>query len=190
MLKKWQKGNSVDVGIIGIPLDWGVNLSGGRVGSAEGPKSIREEFKKHGSTQDIEIGANFSTIKMVDFGDALVAFDISEDSTEIHNSVTKLTTMAIQNSDTVIALGGGHDNSYSTIKALSRENNGNIGGVNIDAHLDVRPVVDGIISSGTPFRRLIDNKYLDGKNFCEVGIQGHVNLKEHKDWLEQKGSDN
>ena len=61
-----------------------------------------------------------------------------------------------------------------------------IGQINIDAHYDVRPVIDGKITSGTPFRRLLEGKFIKGRDFVELGVHSPKNLTEHYKYLLQQ----
>lgn len=65
-----------------------------------------------------------------------------------------------------------------------------VGGINIDAHLDVREVVEGRITSGTPFRRVLEelgDRVLPSA-FVEVGAQGDVSSWHYVQYLKGKGS--
>ncbi len=55
---------------------------------------------------------------------------------------------------------------------------GDIGVVNIDAHLDVRPLKDGRVHSGSPFRCLLEDKRFTGR-FAEFAAQGNQCSAEH-----------
>ena len=63
-----------------------------------------------------------------------------------------------------------------------------IGLINIDAHLDVREIIDGRISSGTPFRRILDNEIVRGENFVEFGIRNFANARKYREYVEDKGA--
>lgn len=61
-------------------------------------------------------------------------------------------------------IGGGNDQSYPNACGLIRamkekqsEGKHKVGVINIDAHLDVRPLKEGKVHSGSPFRLLLEN---------------------------------
>jgi arginase family enzyme len=58
-----------------------------------------------------------------------------------------------------------------------------MGGIMLDAHFDVREVVENRITSGTPFRRILEELKLPGERFVEIGANGAVNAKVHFDYL-------
>jgi arginase family enzyme len=63
---------------------------------------------------------------------------------------------------------------------------GNVSAVNVDAHLDVRPLRDGLITSGTPFRRLSE-RWGERYSLVELGIQAQHNARAHLDWVAERG---
>jgi len=180
----------IDVGIVGIPFDLGVELSKGRIGAALAPEAIRYQIKKYGTVYNIVRNADFSKLRIIDFGNIV---PVSDDVGETHDRVTEVIKTLLSKCGVLIVLGGGNDLTFATVRALSEAVRGSrqriplISGMNVDAHLDVREVRDGIITSGTPYRRLIDHKIIKGENLFEVGIQGHVNSKAHWDWAKKQG---
>lgn len=58
--------------------------------------------------------------------------------------------------------------------------------VNIDAHLDVRPLKEGKTHSGSPFRQLLEDGRLSGKNFVEFAAQGNQCSATHVKYVEEK----
>lgn len=175
-------GTNADIGLLGVPFDNAVIAGGGRGGAKGGPDAIRKALKCFGSTYFIDLGIDISSLKIVDFGD----IEVFEDVQKTHKRVTNTVLEILEAGVFPIVLGGGHDISFGNIRALSKI--GEVGGVNIDAHFDVRPVEDGIIKSGCPFWMALESFCLDGKRFVELGMTGNCNLKEHYDYLIEKGS--
>jgi len=169
---------SADIGILGLPFDGGVKNGGGRPGAALAPNAIREQLLHYGTATSIVHGTDLRSLTLTDCADVV---DVSGSGDHVYKNITTVTRFLLRDIKTLIVLGGGHDLSYATIKALRQD--GSIGGMNIDAHFDVRPVVNGIVTSGTPFRRLLDEGLLWGGNFFEVGGQGHVNAVSHLEYL-------
>jgi len=173
---------TVEVGIIGAPYDDAVVLGGGRAGARLAPTAIREALKKYGTTFDVEHENDISDLKIADFGDVAVTADIEETHERIEDAVNSLLKKGIL----PIIIGGGHDISIGTVSALSKFNSKKIGGINIDAHFDVREIVDNKITSGTPFRKLLDSRLIAGQNFVEVGAHDNLNSKIYYDYLKTK----
>jgi formimidoylglutamase len=184
LIKNWDSKSRQDVAILGVPFDHGVEISGGRVGAAKAPDAIREQLKKYGTAHNTEKNADLSALSIADFGDIKIT---KKEFSKAHEIISRSARVALENSDITIVIGGGHDTTFGTVRALSQLYAQKIGGINTDAHFDARPVVGGNISSGNPFRLLLDGKFLPGKNFFEVASQGHVNAKAHKEYLESHG---
>jgi arginase family enzyme len=82
-----------------------------------------------------------------------------------------------------LCVGGGHDLSLPAIAAVSASLAGRLGGINLDAHLDVRET----LGSGMPFRRLIEGRWLDPQRFVELGLGRFVNDERDLAWLRAQG---
>lgn len=71
---------------------------------------------------------------------------------------------------------------------------GNIGVINIDAHLDVRPLLldesqdRTVMHSGSPFRCLLEDRKWTGK-FVEFAAQGAQCSGAHVDYVHSKGGE-
>ncbi|OGI08276.1 MAG: hypothetical protein A3I68_04255 [Candidatus Melainabacteria bacterium RIFCSPLOWO2_02_FULL_35_15] len=162
--------------IISVPFDYGVKLINGRPGARFGPKKIIRDFYK--LTRNIEL-KDIITIKYE------TVRPIAKNVKKTHQRVTKAVRKSIRSGEISIVIGGGHDISFGSGRAVFLESK-KIGQINIDAHYDVRPVVNGKITSGTPFRRLLEAGFLNGENFVELGVHAPKNLKEHHDYVFQK----
>lgn len=168
------------VGILSVPFDLGIKLNNGRPGARLAPKEIKKELYKKIKKQKKRLFVK--GIEVIDYGSVV---PISGNVKATHEKVTAYVARMIKDGVIPIVLGGGHDISFGSIKAIFKAYK-KIGQINIDAHYDVRPVVNGKITSGTPFRRLIDGGFLKGKNFVELGLHSPKNLKEHRDYLISK----
>lgn len=166
------------LGILGVPFDLGIKLVGGRPGARFAPKKVRQELFKLIKTQKL------LNVKIIDYKNII---PVKNNVVETHKRVTSLALKIIRDGAIPIVIGGGHDISYGSVKALAQIYK-KIGQINFDAHYDVRPVVDGKITSGTPFRRLLDEKIISGKSFVELGIHSPKNLPEHKQYLIDKNT--
>lgn len=89
-------------------------------------------------------------------------------------------------SDFLLTLGGGHDYGYPDGAAfLSQNFSQKPVIINFDAHLDVRPVDRGL-TSGTPFRRLIE-EFPNAFDLLEIGLQPQCNSPFHWEWALAQG---
>lgn len=157
--------------LVGAPDDQGVAIVGGRVGAKEGPAAIRKELKKlgKGSWQDA--------------GD--ISIEAAQDKT--YQALRKKIKGLHQEGSFPILLGGGHDLSFGSLSGfLDVYPEGGI--VNIDPHLDCRPIAEeGKYASGSPYRLLLERTSLQGKQLMEFGYQMHCNTSENFNYLKERG---
>lgn len=166
--------------ILGYPDDEGIRLSGGRIGAAEAPKLIRQFLYK--MTPAV---LSHKTPALFDFGDLQCIADLASR----HQDALAITTYLHQQQTRVISFGGGHDYGYADAVGFLANY---VGGkqkpmvINFDAHLDVRPTVNGL-SSGTPFFRVL-SEFSGAFDFVEIGLQPQCNSKSHWEWAKNHGA--
>jgi arginase family enzyme len=83
-----------------------------------------------------------------------------------------------------VAVGGGHDLALPCIAARAARRGHALGGINLDAHLDVRERV----GSGMPFRRLIAGGHVDPRAFIELGLGRFANDRADVEWARAQGA--
>lgn len=159
-----------DLLLVGIPYDGAVI---GRKGCKEGPTAIREAFRYLGG-HHADAGRSLRGLRIHDLGDTPVA---ETDTNRTHHIVEGLLAVALQTPKPLVALGGDNSLSYATFRALHATYGGRWGVIVLDAHYDLRPH-DGQPSSGTPYRRILEEVPGDpvaGRNLVEVGIRPYAN---------------
>jgi len=164
--------------LLGFADDRAIGNGRGRPGAALGPAEARRFFSRltpgdEGELEGVAIG---------DLGDAVASGSIEE----VHTRVEEAALEALRAGACVILIGGGHDGAFASHSALLGAVPGRVGAVNLDAHLDVRPLRDGKITSGTPFRRLAD-RWGRRYGLCEFGIQPQHNARAHRLFCEERG---
>jgi formimidoylglutamase len=171
------------VALLGLPDDLGVRLNGGRSGANAGPDALRDAMARYGGQFDGLRGRALD-VRVFDAGDVVPA--VGDDAATLHETharvrrvVGELHAMGL----VPLCIGGGHDLSFPAIAALA-DGVGPLGGVNLDAHLDVRQRV----GSGMPFRRLIEERCLDATRFVELGLGRFVNDQADVQWLAEQGA--
>ncbi len=184
VMKPWRELEKADVGIVGIPFDTSVMA---RPGCRFGPNAIRNALALS-STYDAGLDVDVSEgITITDFGNIdCVHTDVRETHRRIEEVITQIISLGV----TPLVLGGDHGTSYPTIKSLINNLSGKVGVIMFDGHLDLRTDHHGEISSGTPFRRLIEeppHHPLDPKNLVEVGINGWLNSRYYRDYARDMG---
>lgn len=162
--------------VFGYADDEGISLNGGRSGAKEAPRLIRENLYK--MTPPL---LTPKKIGVQDMGD----LDSSGSLESKHQEAQDRVTLALENSH-VLTLGGGHDFAYPDGSAFLNTFKERPLIINFDAHLDVRPTVNGQSTSGTPFFRLLEE--FSDFDFLEIGIQSQCNSSEHYEWALKKGA--
>ncbi len=170
--------------VMGLPDDTGVALNHGRVGAAAGPGAFRAALARYGGSYDLERGAE-TTVPVVDAGDVLPVHGEGEEALlETHERVREAAAALYAAGLTPVFIGGGHDLTLPTVRAFAEASGGPVGGINVDAHLDVRERV----GSGMAFRRLLDEGRIDARRFVTFGAARFVHEAEHVRWLEGLGA--
>lgn len=166
--------------LAGYPDDEGISNNSGRPGARQAPNAIREFLFK--MTPPLFRADQAHLPLLHDLGNLSTQPDLASR----HEVAISTLSSSIEATQKWISLGGGHDYGFvdgsvflnhfesSSLRPLI---------FNFDAHLDVRPMHNGI-TSGTPFYRLLER---GGFDFYEIGIQEQCNSKEHLEWLKSKG---
>ena len=169
--------------LLGLPDDTGVRLNGGRIGAASGPRAFRVALARFGTTWDLESDQALA-VRVFDAGDVAPAAGDGESALlETHARVEAAARALHQAGCATVAIGGGHDLALPCIAALASHRGHAVGGINLDAHLDVRERV----GSGMPFRRLITGGHLDPRAFVELGLGRFANDPSDIAWARAQG---
>jgi len=169
--------------LLGLPDDLGVRLNGGRPGARGGPTALRAVLARFGVPWD-GLRQRPLDVPIYDAGDVVPAPGDDERALLETHARVESAVAALQASGMIsLCVGGGHDLSLPSISAVSSARGQPLGGINLDAHLDVRERV----GSGMPFRRLIERRKLDPRRFVELGLGRFVNDRQDLDWLSAQG---
>lgn len=159
--------------LIGCPQHLGVQRNNGRIGAAEAPNKIREQLYRLQVLRNSEVRLFDAGNIITDVFDSNDQFEDSEDALDkIHDSLTHCVSKFLKDGKIVIVLGGGNDISYADVRALS-ESHRSVSAINMDAHLDMR--IAKRMTSGTPYRRLIEEGFLAAEHLYEFGIREESN---------------
>ncbi|MCA1810606.1 MAG: agmatinase family protein [Halobacteriales archaeon] len=172
--------DAADLLLAGVPFDGAVI---GRKGCREGPTAIREAMRFL-ATHDPVRGADLAGLRIHDAGDVQVAAGVLE----THKAVREEARALFATRKPVVLLGGDNSLSAPHVQALKDARGGRIGLLVLDAHYDLRPVpADGVPTSGTPYRRLLEDGTVEPRSLVEVGIRPYANTKALADYAAQKG---
>ena len=170
------KSKKPTISLLGAPDDLGVRLNKGRPGAKDGPDALRESFYKFALPDD----PNFDKIRLLDVGNIAVCDDIVKN----HSQAYSASEFVCATGSALIAIGGGHDyaaphllGAFSGLSKISKRRR--FGIINVDPHLDVRPLENNLPHSGTPFRQILESGIVKGRNLVEFGARIGRNSKHH-----------
>jgi agmatinase len=88
-----------------------------------------------------------------------------------------------------IVLGGDHSITYPSAAAVARvQDPATVGIVHFDAHADTAADQWGsLVGHGQPMRRLIDEGWIAGPNFVQVGLRGYWPDRDTFSWMREHG---
>ena len=167
--------------IIGFPQDEGVRRNGGRVGAAEAPREIRRLLYRL-TPWDVMSDTNLSDDPPLDVGNVRIDGMMEHSQNTLGGVVA-----AVLNVGAVpIVIGGGHETAFGHFLGYAKSNR-LVGVINIDAHLDLRPEINGMGHSGSPFRQAMEHCpfRLFGENYVCIGAQPHSVSKEHWEYAQR-----
>ncbi len=183
-------GESGDVVLIGFPFDEGCVRNGGRAGAADGPRVFREMLKKTGPVIDPRTGTDLRNIKISDAGDV-----VGETLEAAHAALEEKVRDVVKRGGIPFVIGGGNDQSYPNgagyLTGLPTHATKYATVINLDAHFDVRPLVDGKVHSGSPFRLLMESEPFKAAeaHFVEFAAQSWQCSAAHTEYIRSMGGD-
>jgi agmatinase len=160
--------DGLDVAIFGVPFDGGQSY---RTGSRFAPAEIRRmssTIKPFNPSLQI---SPYDYLNVADLGDSPVnPLDVDRSRELIEErAASVLGVGAIP-----VAVGGDHSITLPLLRAVAKKH-GPVGLIQVDSHLDTTDSYFGTrFGGGTPFRRAVEEKLIDTKNWIQIGIRGSV----------------
>lgn len=169
--------------LVGFPQDEGVRRNSGRTGAADAPAAIRHPFYRL-TPWDAVHNSDLAALRLLDLGDVRGGGDL-EDSQQ---ALAEVIAAVLTASAVPIVLGGGHETAYGHFLGYFRAGR-QVAILNLDAHLDVRPSIDGRGHSGSSFRQALEHptQPLAGDRYVVLGAQPHSVSREHQLYVRSKG---
>ncbi len=140
------------VAIVGFPVDEGVRRNGGRPGASAAPDKIRPFlYRMTPDARNFDASAAVLSSTM-DVGNICRTDSLEESQAALATVVEHLLAAEVF----PIIIGGGHETSFGHFRGYRRHKK-QPSIVNVDAHPDVRPSIDGKGHSGSPFRQAAES---------------------------------
>lgn len=170
----------LDVALVGIPFDIGVNY---RSGARQGPAAVREAsrlIRRVHSTSGI---APYDICNVADVGDAPVnPIDFARSIAMIESFFKRLHAVGAL----PISIGGDHTVPLPILRAIAKGNP--VGIVQIDSHADtLDTLADTRINHATTFRRGVEEGMIDPKRVIQIGLRGSRFSPDDIKWGEDQG---
>lgn len=175
--------------LIGFPYDEGVIRAGGRRGAELGPDCTRRFLPKIGPIINTELNISLAGLKLTDYGN--IVQDTFEDA---HQKLeTKLITVLNKpQSPVAVVVGGGSDQSYSTVKGFaaycgSTQKHPVV--VSVSSGLGVGVSPESGLASGCQFRALMELETYQTQRtgFYAFGIQGNCCVQSDLQYVTKQG---
>jgi agmatinase len=170
----------VDVAILGAPTD---DLVSDRPGTRFAPRAIRAASCPPGPHLEAGVDA-FAELRIVDYGDAAV---VPADPRRSHEAIERLVAEVVDAGAVPVVLGGDHSITEPNIRGVSRRARP-VGLVHFDTHADTAEEVFGVERShGTPMYRLVEDGYVDGARYAQIGLRGYWPGPKELAWQADRG---
>ena len=173
-----------EVAVVGAPFD---DAASHRPGARFGPRAIRTASYHAGELWSIQLETEvFSRLAVVDAGDAPVTPGRPD---RAHRVIGEQVRRVVGAGATPIVLGGDHSITLPSVAAVAAAHRPrSVGVVHFDAHADTAADVWGALRShGTPMRRLIEEGWVRGPNFVQVGLRGYWPGRDTFAWMREQG---
>ena len=169
--------------LIGFVVDEGVRRNHGRIGAAAAPNAIRQWLYRL-TPCDCQAGIHLSACPPLDLGNLRMTGDLED----AQQALAKLVAPLLQAGAIPVILGGGHETAFGHFLGYV-EAAKPVAIVNVDAHLDVRPCIDGLGHSGSPFRQAMEHpvRPLPGHRYTCLGAQPHGVSRQHLEYVLGRG---
>jgi formiminoglutamase len=153
--------------LLGFPQDEGVRRNHGRPGAALAPAEIRRYLYRL-SPWDGVSGTDLTRHRPLDLGNISITACLEDTQAALGQVIEAV----LRAGAVPVVLGGGHETAYGHyLGYLGAEMR--VGIINLDAHLDLRPSINGRGHSGSSFRQALEHAAypLAGEDYVCLGAQ-------------------
>jgi agmatinase len=159
--------SGADAAIVGVPSD-----TGGTIGSRYAPRAIRDVSSLLRPVHAHHNIAPSTYLNVIDYGDTPV---IPTSLQRTYEEMVKVLVPLHEAGVIPICLGGDHSITLGTLRAAAAKH-GPVAMLQFDAHTDTYDVYYGTerYTSGTMFRRAVEEKIVDSEHSLMLGLRGTV----------------
>lgn len=173
--------STLDIALVGVPYDGAVEA---RSGARQGPRQIRDMSSMMRTIHHVTRINPYELCRVGDVGD--VNFEHFFDVEASHADITAFFQKLHASGVTPLSAGGDHSITLPIMRAIAEESP--VGLIHIDAHTDCcDEEMNSKYSHGTPFRRAVEEGFLDPLRTIQIGIRGAANSSECWDFGPKHG---
>jgi len=175
-----------DIVIVGAPIDSGTSH---RSGAKFGPQAIRGgDYLPHDASRPhLALRTDgLKDLKVVDAGDLMMpGGDLVASLAVLREATEKISRAGA----IPVILGGDHSIASADVAGIANHRgHGKISMIHFDAHADTGEDHFGaLIGHGTPMRRLIEDGYMRGDRFLQLGLRGYWPDHATLAWMRDQG---
>ena len=175
-----------DVIIVGAPIDSGTSH---RSGAKFGPQAIRGgDYLSHdGSRPHLALRTDgLKDLTVFDAGDLLMPGGDLVASLALLRAATEKISRA---GAIAVVLGGDHSIASADVAGIANHlGHGKVSMIHFDAHADTGEEQWGsLVGHGTPMRQLINEGYVRGDKFLQLGLRGYWPDNATLEWMRDQG---
>ena len=180
---EWDGSWDLDAVYLGAPFDGAGTV---RSGSRHAPDAVRGALPWYTAYSTTD-GVDMTSLRVADIGDVqVIVTDMETSFTNISDTTQFLAERGIRPA----IIGGDNSISYPTVRGICRALPGKtIALVHFDAHHDLRESHYGAMSSGVPYRLLLE-RHVDqvrGEHMTQIGISDFCNNPNHHAYAREHG---
>lgn len=167
--RRHEASGDVDIGLVGVPFDLGVNY---RTGCREGPAAVRQASRIIRRVHPVSGVNPYEVCNVADLGDAPVnPLDKDDSIRRIEDFFAGLQDAGIR----PVAIGGDHTIPTPILRGLvgGSSSLGPVGILQIDSHPDTLDELCGTkINHATFMRRGVEEGLIDARRVVQLGLRG------------------
>jgi formiminoglutamase len=180
---EWDFEESIDVGIVGVPIAKGAILP---TGADSTPNAIRKAMV-YCTTYNPDLDVDIESLKVRHVGDvALHVTEVLENHRRIEGVFASLFDLAP--GMVTLVVGGNGTITAPILRAFAGARRESIGMIQFDSKVDSRAVSEGGPSDATSLRDILDSDVgVSGSNVFHVGSHGFLSSPEERRWAGDRG---
>ena len=180
---EWDGRWRLDAVYLGAPFDGAGTV---RSGSRHAPDAVRCALSRY-TTYNTTDGAAMDRLRAADIGDVIT---IVTDMETTFRNISDTTRFLAERGIRMALIGGDNSISYPSVRGVCEGLRGKkIALIHIDAHHDLRESHYGALSSGVPYRLLLERhpEQVRGRYMTQIGISDFCNNPTHHRYAKAHG---